>query len=339
MPDVRFPTISQNPTLHDFMQALGPDDNVAAIGELLNQENRLLEAMTWQEGNLLTGHRFTVRTGLPKPTFRRLYQGTEPSKTTRAQVSAQTGSLEDYAEVDKALVELNGNTAAFRMQEESGFREGFNQRVSQAILYESEETDPAGITGIMPHYDDLSAGSGEYIIDAGGTGSDNGSILLVGWSSTSVYGIFPKGSKAGLEHTDKGVQTVDAPTADGLRTGKMEAYVSHYKWDIGLIVQDYRYIVRIANIDRSLLVPDMATGAKLPEVMFDAMELIPSLDKCRPVFYMDRTMRTMLGKQMPQYIKNSTLEYGTVGGKHTVSFQEIPIQLTDQMRVDEARVV
>lgn len=334
-----FPNIAQNPTLHDFMQALGPDDNVAPLGELLTQTNQLLEDMTWQEGNLLVGHRFSVRTGLPTPTWRRLNQGVQPSKGSRAQVTASTGMLEHYAQVDKALADLNGNTAAFRLQEEAGDREGFNQKVAQSLLYESEATNPEAITGIMPHFNSLSAGTGEQIIDAGGTGSDNASILLIGWAPTTVYGIFPKGSKAGLQMTDKGVQTVQALTADGTAAGMMEAYVSHYRWDLGLVVQDYRYVVRIANIDRSLLTADMSTGAKLPDLMFQALDYLPSLEACRPVFYMDRTIRTVLRQQMPNYVKGSTLSVDMVGGKRVTSFQEAPIKLVDKMRVDEARVV
>lgn len=340
MPDSYFPSVSGNPTLHDFLQALDPNDGVATLGELLHQTNKLLTDMTWQEGNLLVGHRFAVRTGLPTPTWRRLNQGVQPQKGSRAQVTASTGMLEDYGQVDKALVELNGNTAAFRMQEEAGFIEGYNQKVQEALLYESEASNPEAITGIMPHFNSLSAGTGEQIIDAGGTGSDNASILLIGWAPTSIYGIFPKGSKAGLQITDKGVQTVQALTADGTAAGMMEAYVTHYRWDLGLVVQDYRYVVRIANIDRSLLTADMSTGAKLPDLMFQALDYLPSLENCRPVFYMDRTIRTVVRQQLPNYIKGSTLTMSDAGGSRITSFPDgTPIQLVDKMRVDETRVV
>jgi len=338
-----FPEIGRNPTLHDFMQALGPDDAVAQLGELLHQTNQLLDNMTWAEGNLLTGHRFAVRTGLPEPVWRRLYQGVQPSKSTRAQVTASTGMLEDYSEVDKALADLNGNTAAFRMQEDSATIEGFTQKVTRSIVYESEQTDSAAITGIMAHYNTKSGNIGEQFIDGGGTGTDNASILLIGWAPNTVYGIFPKGSKAGLQMSDKGQVTATAKTADGSADGYYEAYRTHYRWDLGLIVQDYRYIVRIGNIDRSLLGADPTasgyTGANLPDLMFQAMEYLPSLENCRPVFYMDRTVLTMLRRQLPNFVKNSTLTTEMVGGKRITSFQEgIPINRVDQMKVDEARI-
>ena len=337
-----FPEIGNNPTLHDFMMALDKDDVVTTLGELLNQTNRLLDDMTFVEGNLLTGHRFAIRTGLPSPTWRKLYQGVQPSKSTRAQVTASTGMLEDYAEVDKALADLNGNSASFRLSEDAAFIEGFNQKVNQALVYEDEANTPEAITGIMPHFNDLGAGTGDQILDAGGTGSDNASILLIGWAPNTVYGIFPKGSKVGLQHKDLGEVTATAKTATGT-DGMYQVYRSHYRWDLGLVVQDYRYVVRIANIDRSLLGPDPTvtgyTGAVLEDLMFEALELLPSLENCRPVFYMDRTILTKLRQQLPKMTKGSTLMMADHGGRRVSEFQGVPIQRMDQMRVDEARVV
>ena len=339
-----FPDIPNNPTLHDFIQALGPDDAVSDLGELLMQTNQVYEDMTWTEGNLLTGHRFSIRTGLPEPTWRRLYQGVQPTKSTRAQVTASTGMLEDYSEVDKALADLNGNTVRFRMQEDAAHVEGFNQKVARSLIYESEDNNPEAITGIMPHFNSLgTTGTGQQVIDAGGTGTDNASILLIGWAPNTVYGIFPKGSKAGLSVKDLGEVTAEAKTADGTKNGYYQAYRTHYRWDLGLVVQDYRYVVRIANIDRSLLGPDPTvtgyTGANLPNLMFEALEYIPSLENCRPVFYMDRSIKTALRQQLPNVVKNSTLQIMEVGGKKVDSFQDVPIRRMDVMRVDEARVV
>jgi hypothetical protein len=340
-----FPDVPFNPTLNDFLQALGPDDAVTDLGELLMQTNQLYEDMTWVEGNLLTGHRFSVRTGLPTPTWRRLYQGVQPTKSTRAQVTASTGMLEDYSEVDKALADLNGNTVRFRLQEDAAHVEGFNQTVARSLVYESEDTNPEAITGFMPHYNATpgSTGIGQQIIDAGGTGTDNASILLVGWAPNTIYGIFPKGSKAGLIVEDQGEVRAFAKTADGTQNGYYQAYSTHYRWDLGLVVQDYRYAVRICNIDRSLLGADPTVtgylGANLPNLMFEAMEYLPSMENCRPVFYMDRAIKTKLRQQIPNVVKNSTLQSMEVGGKKVDSFQDVPIRRMDQMRADEARVV
>ena len=64
-----------NPTLLDLAKRLDPDMKIAPVVELLNETNEILTDMTWLEGNLITGHRTTVRTGIPEPTWRKLYGG------------------------------------------------------------------------------------------------------------------------------------------------------------------------------------------------------------------------------------------------------------------------
>ncbi len=69
-------------TLADWAKRLDPDGKVPMIVELLEQTNEVLLDMQWVEGNLPTGHRTTVRTGLPGIAWRLLNQGVQPSKST-----------------------------------------------------------------------------------------------------------------------------------------------------------------------------------------------------------------------------------------------------------------
>src|SRR5574343_52982 len=110
-------------TLADWAKRLDPDGKVPMIVELLEQTNDILTDMRWIEGNLPTGHRTTVRTGLPAVAWRLLNQGITPSKSTTAQIDEQCGMLEEWSEVDKHLALLNGNTAAFRLSEGLAFIE------------------------------------------------------------------------------------------------------------------------------------------------------------------------------------------------------------------------
>jgi hypothetical protein len=325
-----------NPTLLDLAKRTDPDGSIATIVELLSQTNEMLDDMTWQEGNLPTGHRTTVRTGLPTVTWRKLYGGVQPSKGRTKQVTDNTGMLEAYAEVDKALADLNGNTAAFRLSEDRGFLEAMNQEIQQTILYGNEGTEPEAFTGLTPRYNLLSAANGENIIDALGTGTDNNSIWLVVWGPNTVHGIVPKGSTAGLQRKDHGEVTIENVDGAG---GRMQAYRTHYRWDAGLTVRDWRYVVRIANIDKSLLTVAMSTGADIADLMFQAMEIVPNLSMGRPVFYMSRRMRSFFRRQVSYHTKSSTLDFENVGGRRTMTFQGIPIRRVDQLAADEARVL
>ncbi len=325
-----------NPTLLDLAKRLDPDMKIAPVVELLNETNEILTDMSWIEGNLLTGHRTTVRTGIPEPTWRKMYGGVQPNKSTTAQVTDDTGMLEAYAEVDKALADLNGNTAEFRLSEDRPHIEGMNQTISDTLFYGNSGLTPEAFTGLSPRFNSSTAANGENVIKAGGSGTDNASIWLIVWGPNTVHGIVPKGSKAGLQVTDKGVVTIE--NADG-QGGRMEAYRTHYRWDAGLSVRDWRYIVRICNIDKSDLKTNPGTGdVNLPELMFQAIEMIPNLNMGRAAFYMSRGIRTKLRQQSANAVKSSTLTVEQVGGVPVTMFHGIPIRRVDSLAADEALV-
>ena len=325
-----------HPTLLDFKARLDPNDKVARVIEILNQQNEILEDMVWLEGNELTGHQTTIRTGIPEPTFRKLYGGVQPTKSTTAKIREGTGMLEAYAEVDKALADLNGNSAAWRMSEELPFVEGFAQKVARYVIYGNEATEPEGFTGLAPRFNDQSAANGENIITDAATpdGTDNTSIWLVGWGPNTVHGIYPKGSQAGIQIHDKGQVTIENVDSNG---GRMEAYRTHYRWDCGLCVRDWRYVVRI-NFDYENLVKDAATGPDLTDLMAQAMELIPNKNAVRLAFYGNRGTKSWLRRQMTNKTKNSTLSMENMAGRHVMSFDGVPFRRVDQILYTEAGI-
>ena len=329
---------SNNPTILDLAKRKDPDGKIAVVVEILNETNELLDEMSWVEGNLETGNRTTVRTGIPAPTWRKLYGGVQPTKSTKAQITDNVGMLEMYAEIDKALVELNGNTAAFRLSEEKAFIEGMSQEVSDTLFYGNEGTEPEAFTGLSPRFNSLSAENADNIIVGGGTGVDNASVWLIVWGE-NVHGIIPKGSVAGLQINDKGIVTLE-DASGGSNTGRMEAYRTHYRWDVGLTVRDWRYIVRIPNIDRSDLAIAHGSGANLPDLFFQAMRRIPNLNAGRPTFYMSRDVATMVARQVAVDGASSFLTSESNAGdmRWTEKFHGIPMRRVDSLAGNEALV-
>lgn len=330
-------TLSTNwPTLLDIAKMSNPDGSVVTdVVEALNLTNEILDDMVWQEGNLPTGHKTTIRTGIPAPTWRKLYGGVQPNKSTTVQVTDSTGMLEAYAEIDKALADLSGNAAKYRASEDLAHIEGINQELATALFYANEATAPEKFTGLSPRFNSLSAANAENIIDAGGTGTDNTSIWLVVWGPNTVHGIIPKGSNAGIQVEDKGQVTIENIDGAG---GRMEAYRTHYRLDAGITVRDWRYIVRICNIDKSDLTKNAATGADLIDLMTQALELVPSLNFGRPVFYTSRRIRSFLRRQITAKVANSTLSMDEVSGRKVVTFDGVPVRRVDALAADEARI-
>lgn len=313
-----------NPTLLDAAKRTDPDGRMAKIVELLKQTNEVLEDAVFIEGNLPTGHRTTVRTGLPEPTWRKLYQFVQPGKSTTAQVTDNTGMMEAYAEIDKALADLNGNTAEFRLSEDRAYVQGMSHEMASTLFYGNESDEPAAFTGLAPRYNSSTAETADNIVNAGGTGSTNTSIYLIGWGEAGVHGIYPKGSKAGLQMTDKGQVTIQDQSG-----GRMEAYRTHYRWDAGLTVRDWRNCVRIANIDVTAFTT-IDNTKKLIEWMIRASERINNFGEGRFAWYCNRTVRTALRLGILEKIA-SNLTWETVAGKRVMVFDDIPVRRTDAL--------
>lgn len=318
-------------TLADVAKRLDKDGKIDKIVELLSETNEVLDDMMFLEGNLPTGHRTTIRTGLPTAAWRLLNYGVPQSKSQTQQITDTCGMLEAYAEVDKSLADLNGNTAEFRLSEDRAFLQAMNQEMAATLFYGDVSKTPQRFLGLAPRYNTLNKGkaaSAENVIDAGGTAANAlTSAWLVGWGANTVHGIYPKGSKAGFSHKDLGEVTLRDEN-----NGQYQGYRTHYKWDIGLTVRDWRYIVRIGNIDL-----DAVTDNALVEVMIKAVELLPDVNLGRPVFYMNRPMRTRLRLALLNK-ENVRLTFDNAAGKKVTYFDEIPVRRCDAILNNETRI-
>jgi len=324
-------------TLVDVAKRLDPDGKTAAIAELLSQTNEILADMPWKEGNLPTGHRTTVRTGLPTAAWRLLNNGVQPSKSTTAQIDEACGIMEAWSEVDKDLAMLNGNTAAFRLSEAQAFIEAMNQEFASTLFYGNSGLSPEEFTGLSARYSSLSAANGQNILDGLGSGSDNSSIWLMAWGENTIHGIYPKGSQAGLLHNDHGEQTIE--TSSGIGGTRLRAFQDQWQWKCGIALKDWRYAVRICNIDISNLVAK-SSAADLVEYMIKATHRLPNLKLGKPVFYMNRSVFQMLDIQRrDDVISGGGLVYKDVDGYSIPTFRNIPVRVVDALLETEARVV
>jgi hypothetical protein len=337
-------------TLADWAKRVDDDGKMATVVDLLSQSNAMMDDMLWVEGNQTSGHKTTIRTGLPQGTWRQLYQGVQPTKSTTAQITEACGNLEGYSELDKDLADLNGNTAEFRLSEEGGFYEGMTQQVQSAFLYANSLNTPAQIMGLAPRYNTIqvaNAASANNVIDMGGTGSTNCSMWVVGWGPNSVHGIFPKGKIAGLQMTDLGEDV------KVLSDGSMyRVYRSHFKWECGLAVRDWRYVVRMCNIDVTLLTG--ASAANLINGLVSAFHRFPTapsstrittdptkpsgvLGATRFAIYCNRQVAAALDRQAMNKT-NLLLSIGEFDGKPVTMFRGVPIRVVDRLLTTEARI-
>lgn len=323
-------------TLSDWAKRVDPDGKIPMIAELLSQHNEVLADMLWIEGNLPTGHRTSIRTSLPTASWRLINQGVQPTKSTTSQVDESCGILEAWSEVDQDLAELNGNTAQFRLSEASAFIEAMNQEMAATLFYGNSATAPEEFTGLSNRYSSPSGTNGSNVLDAGSSDTDNSSIWLIVWGANTVHGIFPKGSKAGLQHDDMGLVTVE--TSAAMAGTRLRAYQDRWQWKCGVSVRDWRYAVRIGSIDISNLVAK-SSAADLIELMIKAIHRIPNLNVGKAAFYMNRTCFQMLDIQRrDDVISGGGLMYNNVDGIMTPTFRGIPVRKCDALLENETAV-
>ena len=333
---------TSNLTLADWAKRSDPDGRVPIVAELLSQSNEILDDCVFKEGNLPTGERVVIRTGLPGVYWRALNQGIPSTKSTTAQIDEACGILEARSEVDKYLAMLNGNTAQFRLSEDTAFLEAMNQTQAETLFYGNPGTDPKKFLGLAPRYSDLSADNSVNILNAGGSGSDNSSVYLVVWGDNTVYCPFPKGSKAGLTHEDLGEQTVY--NSDGTR---LQAFATRYQWKNGLVVKDWRYVVRICNVDISDLLGVTGTQANtaatsLVKLMARALYRIPNMAMGRAAFYMNRTVHSGMAisaldkSQSVLNIQDGLSQFGSA--QSYLTFLGVPLRKVDALLNTESVV-
>lgn len=320
--------------LADRLKRTEGGEQAATIIEMMNETNVIMQDVNVIECNDGSNYLTTIRTGLPSATFRRLYGYVAPSKSTTAQVKDPTGMLEAFSVVDKDLVDKAPNPKLFRLSESTPFIEAMNQAMQSEFFYGNTKTRPEGFDGLAVRYGSISTDKkniGYNVINGGGTGSDNTSIWFITHGDQHVSMTYPQGSKAGMQHTDDGVQT--ETNANG---AKRKVYQDHYKMDAGVTLKDWRSTCRIANIDVSNLEGDSA--ADLLELMRKAFYRI---NRYRAggttVIYCNTNVLMHFDKQVDSK-SNIHFNYQEYLGAKTLHYKNIPIRECDQILDTEAAV-
>lgn len=338
-------------TYADWAKRIEDGGRIATIIELLSQTNEILDDMLVVEGNLETGHKTTIRTGLPTATWRLLNTGVPNAKSTTAQIVDACGNLETYAVIDKDIADLNGNTAEFRLSEVKAFLEGMSQQVAATVFYGNQHVNPERFTGFAPRYSTLNTANSQTannVLDGGGTSSTNTSIWVATWGDDTCHATFPKGKMTGLQHRDMG----EWPVQDAAGN-TYQAYRDHFKWEIGLVLRDWRYVCRIGNVDVTQLTG--VSAANLINLLVRALYRLPTAPAMstaiqtsdtpevranmgRTVIYANRVVRTYLDLQAMNKT-NVLLQLTEFAGKVVTTFRGIPVRTCDAILSNEAQVV
>lgn len=322
-----------NPTLLDLANKMDPNGTIGMVAEILTQQNEILLDAAVREGNLPTGHQSIIRTGIGGATWKKMYGYIQPDKSTTAKVIDSCGMLRRYSEVDVDLARMSGDVQAFVLSEAKPALEAMNQEMASTLIYGNESTEPEAFTGFAPRYNDQSAENARNILTSAATpdNTDNTSIWLIEWGD-DVFLTTPKGSSAGLKQQDFG--EVGKTDSNG---AILQVYRSLFSWDLGLVVKDWRRVVRI-NYDLEDIVANAATGPDLRKLMSQAIRRLPPMGTGRRAFYMNLDSLDAFDLQTNG---NPLLAFKSVEdaqGREMSTFRGIPVRRVDAILSTEAGI-
>ena len=287
-----------------------------------------------------TGHRSSIRTGLPSVSWGALYQGIAQSKGNYTEVKDTTGFVEGLSAVDERLLNLKPTESAkLRMVEGNGFMEAIAQTVDSAIWYSDVKINGKQFHGLGPRYNTLPTNGtnpNPQVIDGGASGSDNTSIWFVTHGDMQTSIITPENIPAGFQREDMGRQRALDGSGNPYYVQE-EKFTQH----VGLCVRDWRYNARIANIDVSNVI---AGSVALNPLMRHAyyklqgrraykMEKPGTPSPGRTVIYMNRTLIEALDAEatngrsgVDNFVRLTPME---IQGEEVMTWRGIPIRETD----------
>lgn len=323
---------ANNLTIADAVKMMGADGKIRAIAELLHQKNGIVADIPWREGDTINGHMSVQETSLPSVSTRVANAGVAASKGTDAQTLESPERLEGWIVMDEMVGDYGGDPAGKLAKQASKMAEKFNQTVADRWIYGNDETTFGQLRGLAVRYNSTTANNGDQIILCGGSQSDNSSIWIIGHAEDKVYGWYPKGTSGGLKNKSWG--KVPERDSDG---NEQAVWKEQFNWDIGLAVDDHRFVSRLANIDISNLVA--GSGADLFEKLTLGVKSIYDLQACRPAIYLNMTCEAFLDIQARNDVQTGgQLKYEVVGGKAMDTFRGIPLTRLDRLTEAEATI-
>ena len=308
-------------TLIEVAKRKAPDGTMAAIAEVLAQENAIVQDAVWMEANDTFSNKTVRRASLPTGSWRKLNKGVATESSQTVELIDNIGMLETWAENDIEIINAFPNPKQARNDEAMAFVEGLGQTMAATMIYGNAATTPEKFTGLAPRMASISATTN--VINEGGTGSDLCSIFVVDWGPNAVYMIYPKNTRAGLEHKDKGIQI-----ATDSSNNKYEAYVDKFVWKAGMVVKNSKSIGRIANIE--------STGASN---IFDEDNLITLMNRMTKGpgrrIYCNQTVMTQMEIRAKDKTNIHYTQVNDIAPGPVTLFKGVPVRLCEQMVITE----
>lgn len=312
-------------TLIDVLNLYAPNQSQLSVAEILMKDCPLLQDMVFQEANDVTQHVDAYRKSLPHSTREKFNQGIAGELGEEEEVTFGIQKRGNMPSIDKRLIDIAANPAEFIRIKIAGAVQGMTQEVETDLFYGSQAANTCDYDGIGVY---TSAVDGERVISAGGesTSQNLTSAYVVAWDlANGAYGIYPKGSKAGIQYEDKGTHL--EVLADGTRIENNVYYVSVA---LGLGTRDVRAFARLANVEVGTISATTFDEGK----MIQLLDNMPSSLRAKARIYVPTKLKTAIQLRINAK-ENVNFTVDNAFGTPVLRFIDVPVIRAEMISVHE----
>jgi hypothetical protein len=328
--------------LMDLARITLSDGRLAKVYDMVTKNTPIVRDLMMVQCNRIDEFEHSELTGLPVSYYKKLGQGFPKSKATTRIVKDSTARIGNRFEVDRETARLSGDVAEFMAKQELFHLKSAMEKIEETIIYGDGVTDDQflGIHARLATPSVDRTQSGYNLINGGGTGADNMSVLGIVHSTETFHGIYPQGQKTGLE-IDR-IDSIDGsdgvPITDpNVSENELLGYKRFVQQILGIAVPSWHGIVRICNIGDSLLIADASTGADL-NVLFQRMAMrLNRVKMGMKKIYVNDTVYSFIMQQLSKTVGGNA-GFSQVQGQEQVAFWGIPIERCDTLTIAEATV-
>lgn len=324
-------------TVSDMLAMTRPDGSLET--EVVNRvakTNGLFSKLPFMKGNKTDGHQQVQLVTVPTVGYITYNVAPTTSKAGRVQRTDTVGTISTYSKVDPNLAKDQDNPEAFRKSEDIAFLESTINQASTDIIYANSASEALKFDGLAVRYGTVNTtrhNSGYYMINGGGSGSDNTSIYVAKIGPGGLMGLVGKNGTIGIQTIDHGDKVWIADSAGT----QMPYMVTEIKLELGLTVKNPGAVVRICNIDKSALVTE-SSAANLQKLIFKAAEMIENVDGQTAVIC-NRTVKAHLGIQAFQKTTLGLHAIADTWGEHVEMIPGVgPVIVEDAITNAEATI-
>ena len=317
------------------------DVQLNQIINILMARNEIAKDIPYQVMNRGDKHEEVILSYAPTPVRRMYNEGVLPDVAKFAKRTYTADKFETTAQLDEDLAMVGQGKNYNMMKIMMAHATGMSNEYGRTVFYGTPEGESEGTDGLATIYSSLTGETKSQVINAddGSGPADLGytSIYAVNWFENQIFGVYPEGTKAGIEtHKRNGGEKVKIQglNRNGV-AGEYYGFEETLKQRHGLVAADYRFGGRIANIDVSTL--KTGSAPNLIDLLIDLQESLRV--QAGGIIYVHPVVKSILRKQAKADVKSGGgLTYMNYHGEEVLAFGDMPIRTCESISLTEGKV-